>query len=93
MTSVNDLKKRMLDEFEAGNEPDIAVYIRTAPEARDTLLDYWVLLISTRRLADLGLDQDRGAPNSRRDRTGSRTRSRSCRLSGLGVASAGRQRT
>ena len=53
----------MLDEFEAGEEPDIAAYTRAAPEARGILLDYWVLLISTRRLAELELDEDRGAPN------------------------------
>ena len=63
MISIDDLKKRMLDEFEAGEEPDIAVYIRAAPEARGILLDYWVLLISTPRLAELDLDEDRGAPN------------------------------
>lgn len=63
MTSVDDVKKRMLDEFESGKDPDIAAYIRAVPEARDSLLDYWVLLISTSRLADLRLDEDRGAPN------------------------------
>ena len=63
MTSVDDLKKRMLDEFEAGKEPDIAAYVRAAPEAPGILLDYWVLLISTPRLAELRLDEDRGAPN------------------------------
>ena len=63
MISIDDLKKRMLDEFEAGEEPDIAAYIRAAPEARGILLDYWVLLISTPRLAELELDEDRGAPN------------------------------
>lgn len=63
MTSVDDLKKRMLDEFEAGKEPDIAAYVRAAPEARDSLLDYWVLLISTPRLSETRLSKDRGAPN------------------------------
>ena len=62
MTTVDDLKARMLAEFEAGIKPDIAAYVREAPEARETLLDYWVILVSSTPLAELGLGEDRGEP-------------------------------
>ena len=62
MTTVDDLKARMLAEFEAGIKPDIAAYVREAPEARETLLDYWVILVSSTPLAELGLGEYRGEP-------------------------------
>ena len=52
----------MLAEFEAGSKPDIAAYVRAAPEARQTLLDYWVILVTSTPLADLHLAPDRPQP-------------------------------
>ena len=62
MTYVDDLKAQMLAEFEAGSKPDIAAYVRAAPEARQTLLDYWVILVGSTPLAELRLGGDRGEP-------------------------------
>ena len=62
MTNVDDLKARMLAEFEAGTKPDIAAYVRDAPEARETLLDYWVVLLSSTPLAELALGKGRAEP-------------------------------
>ncbi len=62
MTYVDDLKAQMLAEFEAGSKPDIAAYVRAAPEARQTLLDYWVILLTSTPLADLNLGPARGQP-------------------------------
>ena len=62
MTKLDDLKARMLADFEAGTKPDIAAYVREAPEARETLLDYWVVLLSSTPLAELGLREGRAEP-------------------------------
>lgn len=62
MTRVDDLKARMLAEFEAGSRPDIAAYVRAAPDARQALLDFWVVLVSSTPLAELRLGGDRGQP-------------------------------
>ena len=62
MTKVDDLKARMLAEFEAGTKPDIAAYVREAPEAREALLDYWVILLNSTPLAELGLGEGRAEP-------------------------------
>lgn len=62
MTTVDNLKAQMLAEFEAGTKPDIAAYVRQAPEARETLLDFWVILVSSTPLAELGLDEELGEP-------------------------------
>ena len=62
MTKVDDLKARMLAEFEAGTKPDIAAYVREAPEAREHLVDYWVVLLCSTPLAELGLEEGRTEP-------------------------------
>ena len=62
MTKVDDLKARMLAEFEAGTKPDIAAYVREAPEAREALLDYWVILLSSTPLAELEVGEGGGEP-------------------------------
>ena len=53
MDNIDQVKGRLLDEFESGRAPDIADYVRRFPEYRQELLDFWVVLASSDRLSDV----------------------------------------
>ena len=57
MNSIDQVKQLLIDEFESGETPDIADYVRRFPKYRRALLDFWVILASSDRLSDLNLDK------------------------------------
>ena len=67
MDSIDQVKGRLMDEFESGGTPDIAGYVRRFPEYRQELLDFWAVLASSDRLSNLEPEEADPSPLAKRE--------------------------
>lgn len=52
MSELDIAKRRLVQAFEEGSDPDLDALVRALPEHREELLDFWVILSASDREAD-----------------------------------------